>query len=63
MDIEACGPFMVTFGFTPECEDYEPIKGESAASMEHPKQEDETTVDENSLMWERNQGGKSTHAA
>ncbi|CAL9031261.1 unnamed protein product [Prunus brigantina] len=62
MDIKACGPLMVTFGFTPECEDYEPIEGESAASMEHPKQ-DETTMDVNSLMWERNQGGNSAHAA
>ncbi|KAL6281285.1 hypothetical protein ACE6H2_018166 [Prunus campanulata] len=41
------------------CENYESIEGESTANMEHPKQQDETTVDENSLMWERNQGGKS----
>ncbi|KAL6281294.1 hypothetical protein ACE6H2_018175 [Prunus campanulata] len=53
VDIKACGPLMVTFGFNPECEDYEPIERESVASMEHPKQEDETTVDENSLMWEK----------
>ncbi|BBN69575.1 hypothetical protein Prudu_1025S000200, partial [Prunus dulcis] len=45
--------FLLTFGFTPECGDYEPVEGKSAASVKQPKQEDETTLDENSLMDEK----------
>ncbi|KAL6279866.1 hypothetical protein ACE6H2_016747 [Prunus campanulata] len=44
--------FMLTLGFTPECGDYEPVDDKSAGSMKQPKQEDETTLDENSLMHE-----------
>ncbi|BBN68890.1 hypothetical protein Prudu_626S000300, partial [Prunus dulcis] len=36
-----------------ECGDYEPVEGKSAASVKQPKQEDETTLDENSLMDEK----------
>ncbi|XP_016651269.1 PREDICTED: uncharacterized protein LOC103338387 isoform X2 [Prunus mume] len=50
--IEDCNWFLLTFGFTPECGDYEPEEGKSAASMKQPKQEDDTTSDENSLMQE-----------
>ncbi|XP_016651270.1 PREDICTED: uncharacterized protein LOC107881610 [Prunus mume] len=45
--------FMLTLGFTPECGDYEPIDDKSAASMKQPEQEDETILDENSLMHEK----------
>ncbi|BBN69072.1 hypothetical protein Prudu_730S000300, partial [Prunus dulcis] len=38
---------------TTECGDYEPVEGKSAASVKQPKQEDETTLDENSLMDEK----------
>ncbi|KAI5330015.1 hypothetical protein L3X38_029412 [Prunus dulcis] len=44
--------FMLTLGFTPECGDYEPEESKSAASLKQPKQEDDTTLDENSLMHE-----------
>ncbi|CAB4280971.1 unnamed protein product [Prunus armeniaca] len=50
--IDVCNWFMLTLGFTPECADYEPEEGKSAASMKQPKQEDDTTLDENSLMHE-----------
>ncbi|KAL6281283.1 hypothetical protein ACE6H2_018164 [Prunus campanulata] len=37
-----------------ECDDdYEPVEGKSAASMKQPKQEDETTLNEKSLMHEK----------
>ncbi|CAB4280972.1 unnamed protein product [Prunus armeniaca] len=51
--IEDCNWFLLTFGFTPECGDYEPVEGKSAASVKQPKQEDETTLDENSLIHEK----------
>ncbi|XP_021823595.1 uncharacterized protein LOC110764862 [Prunus avium] len=51
--IDVCNWFMLTLGFTPECGDYEPVEGKSAASMKQPKQEDDTTLDENSLMHEK----------
>ena len=35
-----------------KCGDYEPEEGKSAASMKQPKQEDDTSLDENSLMHE-----------
>ncbi|BBH03930.1 hypothetical protein Prudu_014932 [Prunus dulcis] len=52
VDIEANSWFTLMFGFAPERADYEPIEGETAASMEQPKQEDEIPLDESSFMWE-----------
>ncbi|XP_008237713.1 PREDICTED: uncharacterized protein LOC103336451 [Prunus mume] len=66
-DIEGRDWFFINFGFTPECRDYEPtemdyerVERHSAASVNPPKQEDDTlheqetkpTLDENLLMWE-----------
>ncbi|XP_034217310.1 uncharacterized protein LOC117628868 [Prunus dulcis] len=52
VDIEANSWFTLMFGFALEFADYEPIEGETAASMEQPKQEDEIPLDESSFMWE-----------